>query len=85
MRESASELSQSETAEFMTRTNDNEPFKLFKILVSSRVPYGEDAKHILNILAELEDGLKSHKGWFGRSTFEQFSQSAYQKAQVWYC
>lgn len=82
----ASALSQNETVDFMANTSiSNEKFKLFKILVDSRVPYGEDAKHILYILVELEDGLASHESWFGRMTFGSFAKSPYQKGQVCYC
>lgn len=85
MQRRASIISQSETADLMANVDNNERFKLFKILVRSRVPTGDDAKHILNIFGELEDGLRSLKGWFGRLTFGLFSQSEYKKGQVCHC
>lgn len=65
--------------------NRKDRFHLFKFLVHSRIQNAEDAQHILVILAELEDGLDSLEGWFGRLTFELFSNSEYKNGQVSYC
>lgn len=77
-----SDLSLSESADFRANFDNNERFQLFKILIRSRVPSGDDKKQIFNIFDELEDGLESSKGWFGRSNFELFSESEYKIGQV---
>lgn len=77
-------LSASEQAEDTANLNSDDRFKLFKLLVRSRVPNAQDAQHILDILGELQKGLESLEGWFGRLTFGLFSGSEYKKGQVRY-
>lgn len=75
-------LSPSEQAEDTANFNKNDRFKLFKLLVRSRIPNAQDAQHILDILGELQQGLETLEGWFGRLTFGLLTRNDYKKGQV---